>query len=243
MINYLQPGNVMTYPVPASGVTTGLGYLIGALFVVATRTVAYASGATFEGQVEGVFNLPKTTGEGTLVAGMPLYWDVANAKVSINSTLGLPIGTLAEASAATGDTTCDVRLNGLSLAGRMLTIRRRFTIAEVNAGTTLLPALPGLKYRMVDATGISVGGAAGAVTTVDILATQAAGSVKLVAFAQASLTQSTVLKAGGSGAAVLADGASYVANDVNTAVTVNKTGASVTTATHIDVSFTYAIEA
>lgn len=120
--------------------------------------------------------------------------------------------------------------------------RVRVAIADVNAGLELLPALPGYKYRLVRATAISVGGAAAAVTTVDILATQTT-SVKLVAFAQASLTQSAVLTSGGSGAAVLADGASFVANDANTAITIGKTGSAVTTATHIDVDLLYTVEA
>lgn len=120
-------------------------------------------------------------------------------------------------------------------------IRRRCTVAEVNAGVTLLAAIAGHKYRMVGCTAISVGGAAGAVTTVDVLGTQSSG-VKLVAYAQASLTQSTLLRDGASGAAILTDGASYVACDANTAITVGKTGASVTTATHIDINFDYVIE-
>lgn len=121
-------------------------------------------------------------------------------------------------------------------------IRTRFTIAQVNAGATLLAALPGYKYRMVGCNAIAIGGAAGAVTTVDVLGTQATSSVKLVAYAQASLTQSAVLKDGGTGAAVLADGASYAACDTNKAITVGKTGSSVTTATHVDVLFEYVIE-
>ena len=120
-------------------------------------------------------------------------------------------------------------------------IRTRFTIAQINAGATLLAAKPGWKYKAVQMRAISVGGAAGTVTTVDILATQTS-SVKLAAFAQANLTQSAVLTAGGTGAAVLADGASFVANDVNTAITVGKTGGSVDTATHIDVLFSYVVE-
>jgi hypothetical protein len=121
--------------------------------------------------------------------------------------------------------------------------RTRFTVAQINAGAAFIPA-PGAGYaiRMVNAEAIAVGGAAGAVTTVDILGTQGASSVKLVAFAQASLTQSTVLKSGGAGAAVLADGASYAPCDENTAVTVDITGSDVTTATHIDVSCSYVIE-
>jgi len=119
--------------------------------------------------------------------------------------------------------------------------RQRFTIAEVNAGATLLAARVGKGYRIIACKALAVGGAAGAVTTVDILGTQTS-SVKLVTFAQASLTQSAVLKDGGTGAAVLADGASYVKCDNNTAITIGKTGSSVTTATHIDVNITFAVE-
>lgn len=123
----------------------------------------------------------------------------------------------------------------------MFTKRTRFTIAEVNAGATLVAAVTGKSIRMVSCKAIAIGGAAGAVTTVDVIGTVSTAR-KLVAFAQASLTQSTVLTAGGSGAAVLADGASYTANDVGTAVTVGKTGSNVTTATHIDIIFDYVVE-
>ncbi len=124
----------------------------------------------------------------------------------------------------------------------IMSFRRRCTLAELNAGVTLLPAVAGQKYRMVGCKMIAYGGAVGALATADILATQAAGSVKLVAFAQASLTQSAVLSAGGTGAAVLADGASHVANDVNTAITLGKTGSTATTATGVDVILDYVIE-
>jgi len=126
------------------------------------------------------------------------------------------------------------------IAGAVVNVRQRFTIAEVNAGATLVPAVTGKSIRMVRCKAIAVGGAAGAVTTVDVLGTLSTGR-KLVAFAQASLTQSTVLTDGGTGAAVLTDGASYTANDVSTAVTIGKTGSNVTTATHIDVIFDYVL--
>ena len=121
-------------------------------------------------------------------------------------------------------------------------VRRRFTIAQVNAGATILAAVGGIKFRMVSCKAIAVGGAAAAVTTVDILATAAAASRKLVAFAQANLTQSTVLTDGGTGGTVLADGASHTQNDANKAITIGKTGSDVTTATHIDVIFEYTAE-
>ena len=120
--------------------------------------------------------------------------------------------------------------------------RSRFTVAEVNAGATLLSAVPGMAYRMVDVIAIAVGGAAGAVTTVDVLGTQSASSVKLAAFAQANLTQNTALRPAVAGCTVLAAGASFVANDVNTAITVNITGSAITTATHIDFIFSYTAE-
>jgi hypothetical protein len=132
-------------------------------------------------------------------------------------------------------------ITSLSLTGNVLNVRKRFTIAEVNAGATLVAAVSGKSIRMVACKTIAVGGAAGAVTTVDILGTLTTGR-KLVAYAQANLTQSTVLVDGGTGAAVLADGASYTANDAGTAVTVGKTGSNVTTATHIDVIFDYVLE-
>lgn len=132
-------------------------------------------------------------------------------------------------------------VTNLRATGAILNVRKRFTIAEVNAGATLVPAVTGKSIRMVACKAISVGGAAGAVTTVDVLGTLST-SRKLVAYAQANLTQSTVLVDGGTGGAVLADGASYTANDAGTAITVNKTGSNVTTATHIDVIFDYVLE-
>jgi len=120
--------------------------------------------------------------------------------------------------------------------------RQRFTIAEVNAGATILPATPGIGYRMVGAILIAVGGAVGTATSVDILGTASSASRKLVEGAQANLTQSAVVRDGGTGGAVLADGASYTQNDANTAITIGKTGDAVDTATHIDVVFLYTAE-
>lgn len=120
--------------------------------------------------------------------------------------------------------------------------RARFTIAEVNAGATILAALAGFKYRMVDASIIAVGGAAAAHTSIDISGTLSTAR-KLVAFLVAGTTQSTLLRAGAAtNGVLLADGASFTANDANTAITIGKTGSDVTTATHVDISFSYVIE-
>ena len=121
-------------------------------------------------------------------------------------------------------------------------LRRRCTIAEINAGVTLLAALVGFKYRLVDAAAVAVGGNVGGTTGVDITATLSSPR-KLVAFKTAGLTQSTMLRAGtATNGVLLADGASFTANDANTAVTVIKDGNDLTTATHVDILLSYCID-
>lgn len=120
-------------------------------------------------------------------------------------------------------------------------LRARVAIADVNAGSTLLAAVAGKKYRLHDAFAVAVGGAVGATTTVDLIGTQSTAK-KLVAFGQANLTQSTVVRAGATGGTVLADGASFVQNDAATAITVGITGSAATVATHIDFCLTYTLE-
>ena len=117
--------------------------------------------------------------------------------------------------------------------------RHRVSTAEVNAGHELLPAISGYKYRIHDVALIAIGGNAATATTVDVLGTQSASGVKLLAAAVAGLTRSTVLRAGATNAAVLADGASFTECDANTAITIGKTGSDLATATHIDVLLTY----
>lgn len=129
----------------------------------------------------------------------------------------------------------------VSAVGSIQAFRSRVAIADINAGATLLAAMPGYKYRLIDAFAVAIGGNAATVTTVDILGTQSASSVKLVAFAQANLTRSTVVRAGATGGDVLADGDSFVACDTNTAITIGKTGSDIATATHVDVALLYAI--
>jgi hypothetical protein len=136
----------------------------------------------------------------------------------------------------------DGSITGLGDSTAAKVLRTRVTTAQVNSGATLLPALPGLKYRVQDMALIAIGGAAATATSVDIIATQSASGVNLLAAAVAGLTQNTLLRAGATNAAILAAGASFVANDANTAITIGKTGSSLATATHIDVLLTYTIE-
>lgn len=121
-------------------------------------------------------------------------------------------------------------------------LRKRATIAQVNAGVTLIPAIAGRQIRVQHCAAISVGGAAGAVTSVDVKSTQATSAVALFVYAQAQLTQSAYNAPGITGTTVLADGASFAANDAGAAVTAIKNGADITTATHIDFLVSFTIE-
>lgn len=121
--------------------------------------------------------------------------------------------------------------------------RQRFTTAQVNAGATILAAIPGYKYRLCDMAMIAIGGAAATATSVDIIGTQSTSAVKLMDARVAGLTENTLLRAGtATNGLILAAGASFVANDANTAITIGKTGSNLATATHIDVLISYTIE-
>jgi hypothetical protein len=122
--------------------------------------------------------------------------------------------------------------------------RFRLTNAQINAGVTILPAVPGYKYRLVDSFAIAYGGNVGATTGVDLTATLSGSSRKLVAYKTAGLTQSTLLRAGtATNGIILADGASFTQNDVNTGISVIKDGSDLTTSTGVDIHVHYCLEA
>lgn len=148
-----------------------------------------------------------------------------------------PIGRTTPKSRVTQGTQIDF--------GVTKTQRTRATAAQVNAGLTLLPALPGVKWRIVDVEMIAIGGAAATATSVDLLGTKAAAASRPLVVAVAALTRSALVRMGASNAVILADGESFTAHDVNTAISVTKQsgGSSLATATHIDVILTYVADA
>jgi hypothetical protein len=119
------------------------------------------------------------------------------------------------------------------------TLSSKVSAAQINAGYTLLPAVPGYKYRLIDAYLVAIGGAVTGPTTIDINGTQAAALVKLLSVAIAALTQNAVVRAGAANATVLAGGASFDECDVNTPITVTRAGTDISVATHVDVNVTY----
>ena len=133
-------------------------------------------------------------------------------------------------------------ISGLDIDFGVLKVQRsRVTAAQVNAGFTLLPAVPGVKWRIVDCDMIAYGGAAATATSVDLLGTKAAAASRPLVGAVAALGQSVRARMGGSNMVILADGASFTAHDVNTKISVTKQsgGGSLGTATGIDVILYY----
>ena len=128
-----------------------------------------------------------------------------------------------------------------SLRASMRFLRQRVTLAQLNAGFTLLPAVPGYLYSLVDCKLIAIGGAATTGTSVNVIGTRAAAPVQLLVAAVAALTQSALVRMGAANAVILADGASFTPLDVNTAITVITVGSAMTVMTNLDVVLDYSI--
>jgi predicted RecA/RadA family phage recombinase len=108
MKNYVQPGDVITVPAPAT-VTAGAGVLVGSLFGIAVTDAA--SGAPVNICVNGVVDAVKATGQAWTV-GQLVYWSGTNV-TNVASTNKL-IGCAVQAQAS-GDTVGRVRLNGAAI--------------------------------------------------------------------------------------------------------------------------------
>lgn len=134
------------------------------------------------------------------------------------------------------------------LYGIKLNARIRVTLAQMNAGYTLLSAIPRTMYRINDVTMISIGGAMAATanaTGAAIYGTQGGSAVALYTVDLAAGTQSTVCRPGLADTAVLANGASFGRNDINTAITCRAVSAGnfdLITATHYDIILDYCVE-
>lgn len=179
----------------------------------------------------------KCVANGAITVGDPVYLAASGKVGAIGS---VRYGTALEAATADNDI-IEVLVDGNT--GGVQHLRVRTTTANVNAGATLLPAIPGRSYRLVDATMISIGGNAAGATAIRITGTQSASSVQLVSNTVASLTQSTRVLAGvTANSSILADGASFTACDANTAITLTASG-TLTTSTNIDVLLSYVVDA
>ncbi|MDY6797673.1 MAG: DUF2190 family protein [Pseudomonadota bacterium] len=87
--NFVQPGQVLTLTAPSGGVTSGDGYVIGSLFVVALHNAP--EGSPFEGQCTGVWQLPKTSAQ-AWTEGVAIYWNSSSAVATTASSGNTLIG-------------------------------------------------------------------------------------------------------------------------------------------------------
>lgn len=152
-----------------------------------------------------------------------------------NRALVIPSGSTLDASGALQSSDLGV-----------YNVRLRATTAEVNSGTKeVLPAVAGYAYRLIDMTMIAIGGNAATATSVDIVGTRDASTVRPYVVAIAALTRSAIVKPNSSNVTALADGASHTLLDANTAVLISKQsgGSNLGTATAIDVILSYTLEA
>ena len=131
---------------------------------------------------------------------------------------------------------------GASGASTLYNVRSSQLIAVINTGYTHLPAVPGLKWRVVDYYMTATGANAAGATSVDINGTQSASGVALFAVPVATLTRGTVTKPNSANVVPLTDGAATAQCDANTAITVKSTG-TLTTSTAVVTCITAALEA
>jgi hypothetical protein len=225
----------------------------GAL-VVATATDVEIGTMDTPATAAGPATVRLRTAEGTrkmvaltaITKNNPVY---AAAGGKVAATGSVYVGTALEAAAADNDVievlpgpNTDVAAS--TFAGSAKVSRTRVTLAQINAGHTVLPAITGYKYRMQDMALIAVGGTTAGITGILIRGTQGGDVVKLMDGKIAGLARSVLLRAGtATNGVILADGASFAANDVSTAITVIKDGSDLSGATHIDVLLTYTVEA
>lgn len=106
MKNFVQPGDNLDGLIAPRALASGNGFLIGALFAVASNDAA--NGAPVVGVTRGVFDLPKATG--AITQGQKLYWDNAALVVTTVAAANTIIGFATQA-AASGDATARVKLN------------------------------------------------------------------------------------------------------------------------------------
>ncbi len=107
MKGFIQDGDAQTFVAPYA-VTSGQGFLVGAVVAIAQTTVA--SGANVEGAVEGVFDVLKASGQ-AWTQGQKIYWD-NTAKNFTNILTSNTLVGAASLAALTGDVVGRVYMDG-----------------------------------------------------------------------------------------------------------------------------------
>lgn len=108
MKSAVQKGEVLSFTAPYA-VASGAPFKVGAFVAVAQNTTA--SGAAVEGQMEGVYNLPKTSAQAWSI-GDKIYWDDTNKVMTTTATSNTLVGA-ATAAAANPSSVGQVYLDGV----------------------------------------------------------------------------------------------------------------------------------
>ncbi len=95
MKSFVQKGGTLTLIAPYA-VASGAPFKVGAF--VAVAVTAAAVGATVEGKLEGVFQLPKVSAQAWNV-GDKIYWDDTNKVMTTVPTGNTLVGAAVEAAA------------------------------------------------------------------------------------------------------------------------------------------------
>jgi len=99
MKNYIQEGKTLELTAPAGGVVSGVGYMIGGLFAVASTTEAAA--AKFSGCVSDVFEMPKEATTAVFTEGETCFWDDTAKRFDETAVGRFPAAVCVAAAGAT----------------------------------------------------------------------------------------------------------------------------------------------
>lgn len=95
MKNFIQKGDVLTLT-PSAAVASGVGFLFGTLFGVATTDTAINAPGEF--RVRGVVEIGKTSAL-AIAVGARVFWDATNKVVNTTATAQQCVGIAVEAAA------------------------------------------------------------------------------------------------------------------------------------------------
>lgn len=110
MVNFVQPGTVLTFPAPSGGAVSGTAYVFGTIVGIATVDAAESADASF--MICGVFSVPKT-GSQAWTVGAAVYvtsGGVFTTTAGGNTAAGIAVAAVGSGA---GETTGRVLLNGL----------------------------------------------------------------------------------------------------------------------------------
>lgn len=95
MKSFVQRGDVLTFVAPYA-IASGAPFQVGAFVAVAVN--AAASGAEVEGQLKGVFTLPKVSAQAWEI-GDKIYWDNTAKLLTTTASANTLVGAAVEATA------------------------------------------------------------------------------------------------------------------------------------------------